>query len=147
MAPMHIGLLCAMPEEIGSTIGNLQNTTETFWGDLKITSGEWFDSGASAPSVYISAAWSGWGKVSAARAATRILGTHFNQRPVDLLLFTGVAGSAKKMLTDYVIKGKIVWIVITDELKEPSFPSIHPKIGDEKSFKFNPIKIIPITQY
>ena len=96
IAPMHIGLLCAMPEEIGSTIGNLQNTTETFWGDLKITSGEWFDSGASAPSVYISTAWSGWGKVSAARAATRILGTHFNQRPVDLLLFTGVAGSAKK---------------------------------------------------
>lgn len=58
-----------------------------------------------------------------------------------------IISSAKKMLTDYVIKGKIVWVVITNELKEPSFPSIHPKIGDEKSFKFNPIKIIPITQY
>tara|TARA_Y100000739_G_C20525324_1_gene426215 strand:+ start:198 stop:989 length:792 start_codon:yes stop_codon:yes gene_type:complete len=103
IAPMHIGLLCAMPEEIGSTIGNLKNTFETNWGDLKITSGEWFDSRASSPSLYISAAWSGWGKVSSARAATRLLGTSFKGRGIDLLLFTGVAGSASSKLKQWDI--------------------------------------------
>ncbi len=66
-----------MPEEMGSTIGNLQNPSETNWGDLKIISGQWYGSGDDVPSVYISAAWSGWGKVSAARAATRLLGTSY----------------------------------------------------------------------
>ena len=103
MAPMHIGLLCAMPEEIGSTIRHLENTSETNWGDLKITSGERFDTGAPTPSVYISAAWSGWGKVSSARAATRLLGTSFKGRGIDLLLFTGVAGSANSKLKQWDI--------------------------------------------
>ena len=100
---MHIGLLSAMPEEIGTTINNLQNTSETNWGDLRITSGEWFDSGAHRPSIFISAAWSGWGKVSAARAATRLLGTSFKGRGIDLLLFTGVAGSANNLLKQWDI--------------------------------------------
>ncbi len=100
---MHIGLLCAMPEEIGSTIGNLQNLSETNWGDLKIISGEWYESGAKSPSVYISAAWSGWGKVSAARAATRLLGQSCRGREIDLLLFTGVAGAAKPDLKQWDI--------------------------------------------
>ena len=100
---MHIGLLCAMPEEIGSTIGNLKNTSETYWGDLKIISGEWFESRASSPSIYLSVAWSGWGKVSSARAATRLLGTSFKGRGIDLLLFTGVAGSASSKLKQWDI--------------------------------------------
>ena len=100
---MHIGLLCAMPEEIGSTIKHLENTSETNWGDLKITSGEWLDSRDSSPSIYISAAWSGWGKVSSARAATRLLGTSFKGRGIDLLLFTGVAGSANSKLKQWDI--------------------------------------------
>ena len=110
IAPMHIGLLCAMPEEIGSTIGNLENISETNWGDLKITSGEWFESYAHNPSIYISAAWSGWGKVSAARAATRLLGTTFKGRGIDLLLFTGVAGSASGKLKqwDIIIPNELV---------------------------------------
>ena len=102
-SPVHIGLLCAMPEEIGSTIGNLQNSSETNWGDLKIISGEWSESGTHSPSVYISAAWSGWGKVSAARAATRLLGTSFRGREIDLLLFTGVAGAANPALKQWDI--------------------------------------------
>lgn len=57
-----------------------------------------------------------------------------------------IISSAKQMLTDYIISGKIVYAIITDELKEPSFPAIHPKIGNEKNFKYNPIKIIPINQ-
>ena len=57
-----------------------------------------------------------------------------------------IISSAKQMLTEYIIIGKIICVVITDELKEPSFPAIHPKIGNEKNFKYNPIKIIPINQ-
>jgi len=92
-----------MPEEIGSTIENLQNPFETNWGDLKIISGEWYESGDNVPSVYISAAWSGWGKVSAARAATRLLGTSYRGKDIDLLLFTGVAGSANPELQQWDI--------------------------------------------
>ncbi len=92
-----------MPEEMGSTIGNLQNPSETNWGDLKIISGQWYGSGDDVPSVYISAAWSGWGKVSAARAATRLLGTSFRGRGIDLLLFTGVAGAANPGLQQWDI--------------------------------------------
>ena len=92
-----------MPEEMGSTIRNLQNPSETNWGDLKIISGQWYGSGDDVPSVYISAAWSGWGKVSAARAATRLLGTSFRGRGIDLLLFTGVAGAANPGLQQWDI--------------------------------------------
>ncbi len=50
--------------------------------------------------------------------------------------------TSKQLLTEYVIKGKIVCAVVTDELLDPSFPAIHPKIGNEKNFKFNPLKVI-----
>ena len=33
---MHIGLLCAMPEEIGLTIEHISNLSEICYGDLKI---------------------------------------------------------------------------------------------------------------
>ena len=42
--------------------------------------------------------WSGWGKVCAARAATRLLASAPN---LDLLLFTGVAGAANPMLNQW----------------------------------------------
>ena len=71
---------------------------------------------------------------------------YFKNKNITQESVSKIISSAKQMLTDYVIKGKIVCVVITNDLKEPSFPSIHPKIGDEKSFKFNPVKIIPITQ-
>ena len=31
----HIGILCAMPEEIGSTLNNLKNIKTKNFGDLK----------------------------------------------------------------------------------------------------------------
>ncbi len=107
---MHIGLLCAMPEEIGTTLENLHNQIETNWGDLKIISGDWYEPGADQPSVYISAAWSGWGKVSASRAATRLIGTSFKGKRIDVVLFTGVAGAADSMLNqwDIVIPNELV---------------------------------------
>ena len=36
MKSINIALLSAMPEEIGSTIENLENVTLTEYGDLKI---------------------------------------------------------------------------------------------------------------
>ena len=41
--PLHVGILCAMPEEIGYTLKNLRNIKETIFGDLKIFTGEWGD--------------------------------------------------------------------------------------------------------
>ena len=63
-----------MPEEIGFTLKNLKNISETIYGDLKIFSGEWSEDGSEEVSYFVSVAWSGWGKVCAARAATRIIG-------------------------------------------------------------------------
>ncbi len=99
-----------MPEEIGSTIENLRNPIESHWGDLRIISGEWYEPGANYPSLYISVAWSGWGKVSAARAATRLLGTFFKERSIDIIFFTGVAGAANSTLHqwDIVIPNELV---------------------------------------
>ena len=101
--PIHIGLLCAMPEEIGTTLENLCSISEINFGDLKVISGEWSEAGDNFPSIYISVAWSGWGKVSAARAATRVLATSFRGKSIDLLIFTGVAGSAKESLNQWDI--------------------------------------------
>ena len=66
----HLGLLAAMPEELGTILDNLENLEEKVFGDLKIYSGEWKNSGSN--KIFITCAWSGWGKVSAARATTRI---------------------------------------------------------------------------
>ena len=38
----HIGLIAAMPEEIGSALENISDIKETNYGDLKIYSGKWF---------------------------------------------------------------------------------------------------------
>lgn len=96
-----------MPEEIGSTIENLENVTFKEYGDLKIYYGKLKKKVKNYESVYITLAWSGWGKVSAARAITRILaGTN----KIDLIIFTGVAGAANKNLTqwDIVIANEVI---------------------------------------
>ena len=83
----HIGILCAMPEEIGSTLDNLKNIETKTYGDLKIYSGDWCFSNASSKSlnIHLSIAWSGWGKVSAARAATRLIGHQFNELKIEAI--------------------------------------------------------------
>ena len=94
MSNLHIGILCAMPEEIGSTTKKLKNLSEKSFGDLTIYSGElFFDRNDKFP-LLISVAWSGWGKVSSARAATRLITSTYQNQFINLLLFTGVAGSA-----------------------------------------------------
>ncbi len=107
----HIGILCAMPEEIGSTLDNLRNIETKTFGDLKIYSGDWCFSDASSknPHIYLSIAWSGWGKVSAARAATRLISHKFNELKIDVIFFTGVAGAINPKLKQWDI-------VIADEL-------------------------------
>ena len=109
MTKLHIGILCAMPEEIGSTTKKLKNLSEKIYGDFKIFSGElYFDQDESSP-LLISVAWSGWGKVSAARAATRLISSPFQNKIIDLLIFTGVAGAANCNFNQWDI-------VVPDEL-------------------------------
>ena len=99
-----------MPEELGETIKNLSEVHETVWGDLKIFSGEWVDHSIVSPNIYVSVAWSGWGKVSAARASTRILGCNYKGKKIDMILFTGVAGAANSDLNqwDIIIPNELI---------------------------------------
>ena len=90
--PLHVGLLGAMPEEIGSDLGHLQDLSCSTHGDLTLHKGSLSDT------VRLTLAWSGWGKVSAARAATRLLAS---DPSIDLLIFTGVAGAADPSLRQW----------------------------------------------
>ena len=90
--PLHLGLLGAMPEEIGSDLSHLKDPSYSNHGDLTIHRGSWSDG------IRLSLAWSGWGKVSAARAATRLIAS---DPSIDLLLFTGVAGAADPALRQW----------------------------------------------
>ena len=87
-----------MPEEIGNTLQNLKEINISEYGDLKIYSGELKNNQSSYDKVFISLAWSGWGKVSAARAITRILNS---EKKIDFILFTGVAGAANSKLNQW----------------------------------------------
>ena len=96
-----------MQEEIGSAIQNLNNVTIREYGDLKIYHGKLNQKVPNYNSVYITLAWSGWGKVSAARAITRILA---GKNRIDLIIFTGVAGAANRTLSqwDIVIANEVI---------------------------------------
>ena len=96
-----------MREEIGTTIDNLENVTVTQYGDLKIYYGKLKKKVSNYESVNIIFAWSGWGKVSAARAITRILAGKYK---IDLIIFTGVAGAANKNLSqwDIIIANEVI---------------------------------------
>jgi len=99
-----------MPEELGSTLNYLSNIQIKDYGDLRIYSGEFYINTISKKSVYLSLAWSGWGKVSSARAATRIISSVFKEKSVDALFFFGVAGAIDTKLNqgDIVIASKLV---------------------------------------
>ena len=104
---IHIGILGAMPEEINSIIKKLDDVKTLRFGDLIVSTGVWYLSKTSY--IFITAAWSGWGKVSASRAVTRLISSRINGLPIDLIIFTGVAGSASKNVSqwDVVIADKI----------------------------------------
>ena len=66
---LRIGLLSAMPEEIGSDLTHLEAIDQRCHGDFTLHRCRWQGS-AESPPIQLSLAWSGWGKVCAARAAT-----------------------------------------------------------------------------
>ena len=103
----HIGILSAMPEEVGETVSHLKDVNEIKYGDLTLFKG-YYTSGKR--KLFITLAWSGWGKVSAARAITRLISSNTSHNKVDLIIFTGVAGAANKDLKqwDFVISEEII---------------------------------------
>ncbi|WP_413682993.1 5'-methylthioadenosine/adenosylhomocysteine nucleosidase [Prochlorococcus sp. MIT 1011] len=110
MSNFHIALISAMPEEIGNTLKHLNDVTSKKFGDLEIYSGKWNNKTNSTQTLCVSLAWSGWGKVSAARAATRLISNSSKDHPIDCIFFTGVAGAVDSNLKqwDVVIADKVV---------------------------------------
>ena len=107
---LHFGILGAMPEEIGMTISNLRNVSIKKSGDLQIFSGEFKKNLNPNIKLILSVAWSGWGKVSAARAASKLASLENEGKNIDLIIFTGVAGSADISLKqwDLVISNALI---------------------------------------
>ena len=97
-----------MPEEVGVILDNLKSVVSTKFGDLELFSGTYCLDNSK--EVIITTAWSGWGKVSAARATTRLLSSKFNSIPVEIAIFTGVAGAVDKRLKqwDVIISNSIM---------------------------------------
>ena len=89
----HIGILSAIPEELGLIIDNLKIIERVKYGDLQIFKGIYEDDHKK---IFVYAACSGWGKVSAARAAVRIISEKRDSEKIDFILFTGVAGAVNK---------------------------------------------------
>lgn len=97
-----------MPEEVGVILDNLKFVKSYTFGDLKIYSGELILKNSK--KILITTAWSGWGKVSAARATTRLLGSSHNGKKIDFIIFTGVAGGVDLNLKqwDVVISESVI---------------------------------------
>ena len=97
-----------MPEEVGVILENLESINKSEFGDLKLYSGKFFLDNSR--EIFITTAWSGWGKVSAARATTRLLSSKYNNVPVDKAIFTGVAGAvdAKLKKWDVIIADSVI---------------------------------------
>ena len=132
----NIGILSAIPEELGLIVDNLQIIEKVKYGDLEIFKGiyEYDDQ-----KIFVSAACSGWGKVCAARAATRIISEKINSEKIDFILFTGVAGAIKKDI-------KQGDVILSEELIQHDFDAspIYKKyvIPALKKSKLNPKKEI-----
>ena len=98
---MHIGLLAAMPEELGQILNSIKVTETKKFGDLELFSGIWTNQ--KGKEILLTIAWSGWGKVSAARASTRLISNIFKNCKVDFVIFTGVAGAVNEKLKQWDI--------------------------------------------
>ena len=100
----NIGLLSAMPEELGLTLSKLENLSKILYGTLEIFSGDLTFLKSKNIEIKIFAAWSGWGKVNATYAATRLISEADKQNlNLDFILFTGVAGAACSSLNQWDI--------------------------------------------
>ena len=54
MKKLHIGLLSAMPEEVGKTLHHLKNVISISYGDLVIHKGEWIIEKSTNAKIFIS---------------------------------------------------------------------------------------------
>ncbi len=99
MKNISIGLISAMPQEIGVIKDHLSNIQFEYFGDLTIYKGNY--NFLDDINLEITFAWSGWGKVSASRTTTRVISSDLNSKNLDFLIFTGVAGGAKDFLSQW----------------------------------------------
>ena len=88
-----------MPEEVGVILENMKSIKSEKFGDLELFTGKLILNNSK--EILITTAWSGWGKVSAARATTRLLASNCNSTPVEIAIFTGVAGAIDKRLKQW----------------------------------------------
>ena len=97
-----------MPEELGVILSNLRSIKSSKFGDLELFSGKFILENSK--EIFITTACSGWGKVSAARATTRLLSSDLNSIPVDIAIFTGVAGAINRKLKkwDVVVADSLI---------------------------------------
>lgn len=129
MKILHIGILAAMPEEVGAALENMKILDKKRFGDLEIYLCE---KKTKEVKLYISLAWSGWGKVSASRAATRLISTFIDTQPINFLIFTGLAGTVDNSLKqgDILIANEIIQ---HDMDASPIFPKfVIPSLGIDK---------------
>tara|TARA_Y100000589_G_scaffold132335_3_gene126092 strand:- start:322 stop:1047 length:726 start_codon:yes stop_codon:yes gene_type:complete len=146
-----------MPEEVGVILNNLQSIKSSKFGDLELFSGKFtLDNSRE---IILTIAWSGWGKVSAARATTRLLSSKLDSKPIDIVIFTGVAGAVNQkldkwdiILADSVIQHDIDARPIYDKYVIPAlnnkkiipnldlinkmFYELKKELNKEKFFKF-----------
>ncbi len=100
MENINVAILSAMPEEVGEILLHITNKEEFNFGDLTIYKGIFNESVPQVRRINVITAWSGWGKVSAARAITRILDSSITKK-IDLIIFTGVAGAIDENLNQW----------------------------------------------
>ena len=97
-----------MPEEVGIILSNLKSINLSKFGDLELYSGKFVLDNSR--EIFVTTAWSGWGKVSAARATTRLLSSKYNSKSVDTAIFTGVAGAVDSKLKkwDVILANSVI---------------------------------------
>lgn len=101
---LTVGILSAMPEELGSTLDNLESLEKSKYGTLEIYTGNWKGSNSLPYEIKIITAWSGWGKVNSAYTATRIISEAERKNcKIDIILFTGLAGAIDTSLKQWDI--------------------------------------------
>ncbi len=133
----HIAVLSAMPEEISSLKNKLKNIQNFKLQNQEIISGIWKEELSHSNEIRITSSWSGWGKVNSAQAATKLIYLNQDFPKIDLLIFTGVAGSADNNLKQWdIVVGDA--LIQHDMDASPIFPKyVIPNIN--KSF-FKPRK-------
>jgi hypothetical protein len=67
---------------------------------------------------------------------------YFSNKEIVLEDTSHILNNAKQYLHNYKSNGKIILIIISDELKNPSFPIIRP--FNKKKYKFIPYKIFTL---